>query len=96
MPQDLLPALGTGLTALACSSLALLGIHGLIGPTSPEPGPRRALGLAQLGLALMLTGTPARSYGLVLVVSGMGLAIWSFSRRPTGRSGKGAASCAAC
>lgn len=99
MIPGLFPVLATGLTAVACTSLALLGIHGLIGPTVDDqhPGAARSLGLIQLGLALMLTGEPARSCGLVLAASGACLAIWCFGRRPGASPPlEGAASCAAC
>ena len=100
MSPGLYPVLATGLAAVACTSLALLGIHGLIGPTAvgQRSGGARSLGLIQLGLALMLTGEPARSYGLVLAAAGLTYAIWSFSRRGPSAipSGEGAASCAAC
>jgi hypothetical protein len=99
MIPGLYPVLATGLTAVACTSLALLGIHGLNGPTAvgQRPAGARSLGLIQLGLALMLTGEPARSYGLVLAAAGIGLAIWCFSRRPGAIPPlEGAASCAAC
>lgn len=82
MTPDFLPVLATTIKAVACTSLALMGIHGLVGPAKAGPGKglARALGLTQLGLALMLTGEPARSYGLLMFAAGLGLAAWSSSQ----------------